>query len=265
MKLGIARPQRPSGDRSENWELPIAAFNDVASVWARAQSRGRAAEIERRQRRRQKARVCRTARFRPRAYRASEPQRNRESALRREKAPEEDPDWAAARSGPEEWAATHLKLGVAYRERLAGNRSKNREGAIACFKNAPSAWTRERNPKELAAAHPRDNVPGALRRVAGEPSIQWRQGSAAPANALPTRLAEPVGDHAGTTPVLEDCFLTHARRCQCHVPGKPKSGNLPLRGSERRFDNQNDKIGISFVSLRTRPTTKTLNLGRVRR
>jgi hypothetical protein len=135
-----------------------------------------------------------------------EPQRNRESALRREKAPEEEPDWATARSGPEEWAATHLKLGVAYRERLAGNRSKNREGAIACFKNAPSAWTRERNPKELAAAHPRDSVPGALRRVAGEPSIQWRQGSAAPANALPTRLAEPVGDHAGTTPVLEGRF-----------------------------------------------------------
>jgi len=116
-------------------------------------------------------------------------------------------------------------------------------GAIACFKNAPSAWTRERNPKELAAAHTSRQFAGRLRRVAGEPSIQWRHGSAAPANALPTRLAEPVGGRAATTPVLEDCFLTHARRCQCHVPGKPKSGNLPLRGSECHFDNQNDTSG----------------------
>jgi hypothetical protein len=53
---------------------------------------------------------------------------------------------------------------------------------------------------------PRDSVPGALRQVAGEPPIEWRHGSAASANGLPTRLAEPVADHAGTTAVLEGRF-----------------------------------------------------------
>ena len=45
-----------------------------------------------------------------------------------------------------------MKLGIAYRERLAGIRPENRERAIACFENAVSVWARERNPKELAAA-----------------------------------------------------------------------------------------------------------------
>jgi hypothetical protein len=52
-----------------------------------------------------------------------EPQRNRESAPRREKAPEEDPDWATARTN----------LGLTYAQRDDGDRSQNWEIAIAAF------------------------------------------------------------------------------------------------------------------------------------
>src|SRR5437879_5815800 len=33
--LGLAYAQRPDGDRSENWELAIAAFEDALSVFTR--------------------------------------------------------------------------------------------------------------------------------------------------------------------------------------------------------------------------------------
>jgi hypothetical protein len=32
--------------------------------------------------------------------------------------------------------------------------------------------------------------------------------------------------------------LTHARSCQCHVPGEPKSGNLPLRAKKREANDR---------------------------
>ena len=59
-----------------------------------------------------------------------------------------------------------MKLGIAYRERFAGNRPENRERAIACFENAVSVWTRERNPKEWAAA--RAQLEAACRERFGE-------------------------------------------------------------------------------------------------
>jgi hypothetical protein len=38
-----------------------------------------------------------------------------------------------------------MNLGVAYRERLAGDRSENRERAIGAFEDALLVWTREAN------------------------------------------------------------------------------------------------------------------------
>ena len=54
-----------------------------------------------------------------------------------------------------------MKLGMAYREHLAGNRSEHRERAIAAFENALLVWTRERNPEEVTAA--RANLKAACR------------------------------------------------------------------------------------------------------
>src|SRR5271156_225806 len=34
-KLGLARAERPNGDRSQNWELAISAFEDASSVLTR--------------------------------------------------------------------------------------------------------------------------------------------------------------------------------------------------------------------------------------
>jgi Sulfite exporter TauE/SafE len=64
-------------------------------------------------------------------------------------------------TNPQEWAAAQMKLGMAYQEHLAGNRSQNRERAIAAFENALLVWTRERNPKEVTAA--RANLEAACR------------------------------------------------------------------------------------------------------
>ena len=55
-------------------------------------------------------------------------------------------------ANPEAWAAANANLGVAYRERTAGDRSENQERAIAAFEEALSVWTRECNPEEWASA-----------------------------------------------------------------------------------------------------------------
>jgi hypothetical protein len=115
-KLGIACPQRPTGDRSENWELAIAAFEDVPSVWARERNHEvvppKSSDVRDDDKRQGFAGLRDSVQE---LTELLEPQRNRESGLRREKAPEEDPDWAAART----------QLGLAYAQRDDGDRSQN--------------------------------------------------------------------------------------------------------------------------------------------
>jgi MFS family permease/tetratricopeptide (TPR) repeat protein len=55
-------------------------------------------------------------------------------------------------SNPEDWAAACASLGVAYRERSTGDRSDNQERAVRAFEDSLSVWTREHNPEEWAAA-----------------------------------------------------------------------------------------------------------------
>jgi hypothetical protein len=55
-------------------------------------------------------------------------------------------------ANPEEWAAASAHLGVAHRERFAGDRSENQERAIAAFEDTLAVWTREGNPEEWASA-----------------------------------------------------------------------------------------------------------------
>jgi hypothetical protein len=52
----------------------------------------------------------------------------------------------------EQWPTARMNLGVAYRDRLVGDRSDNLERAICSLQDSLSAWTRERNREQWAAA-----------------------------------------------------------------------------------------------------------------
>ena len=188
-KLGNACAQRPSGDRPPTWKLAIAGLEGAPSVLTREHNHEVA--LPKSSHVRDNDRSQGFARLRDSLQELTdliEPQRNRENAPRREKALEEDPDWATVRMNlglayaqrddgdrsqnwevaiaafedalsvltrernPEQWATARMNLGVAYRDRLAGDRSDNQERAICAFEDGLSVWTRERNPEQWAAA-----------------------------------------------------------------------------------------------------------------
>jgi MFS family permease/tetratricopeptide (TPR) repeat protein len=60
--------------------------------------------------------------------------------------------WTRERN-PEQWATARMNLGVAYRERLTGDRSENQERAIGAFEDSLAVWTPEHKPEEWATAH----------------------------------------------------------------------------------------------------------------
>src|SRR5215831_66914 len=135
--LGLALAQRADGDRSQNWELAIAAFQDALSVWTR----------ERNPQQWTAARVSLGVAFRERL--AGEPSDNQERAIA---AFEESLLVVTRERNPQQWAAARMNLGIAYWERLAGDRSQNREGAIRAFEDSLSVWTRDDNPEDWATA-----------------------------------------------------------------------------------------------------------------
>jgi FSR family fosmidomycin resistance protein-like MFS transporter len=186
---GLACAQRLDGDRSENWESAIAAFEDALRAWTRERNP------------QQWAAACLNLGVAYRDRLAGDRADNQERAIgafedalsvwTRECHPAE---WAAASlnlgiaywerlvgaraenseraiaafedalsvwtrdENPEDWATARLNLGIAYRERLAGNRSENRERAIAAFRDALTVWTREGNPGEWDSAHANLNL-----------------------------------------------------------------------------------------------------------
>ena len=187
--LGIAGAQRANGNRSQNLKLAIAGFEDAPSGLTRERNHGVALPTLRDVRDNDRSQEF--ARLRDSLQELTdllEPQRNRESAPRREKVPEEDPGWATARMklglayaqrddgdrsqnwemavaafedalseltrerDPEQWATARMNLGVAYRDRLVGDRSDNLKRAICAIEDSLSVWTRERNPEQWAAA-----------------------------------------------------------------------------------------------------------------
>ena len=124
------------------------------------------------------------------------PQRNCESAPSREKVPEEDPGWEDPG-----WATARMNLGVAYRDRLVGDRSDNLKRAICAIEDSLSVWTRERNPEEWAATHM--NFGMAYReRFAGHRSENRKRAIACFENALSvwTRKRHPKEIAAARAP-----------------------------------------------------------------
>jgi len=119
--LGLLYAQRAEGDRSQNWESAIAAFEDALSAltreshpeeWAAAQMHLGVA-------------------YRDRL--AGEPLRKPGTAIR---AFENCLLVWMRKRYPEQWAAARMNLGIACWERLAGDPSENHERAIGGFEDS---------------------------------------------------------------------------------------------------------------------------------
>jgi MFS family permease len=167
-KLGFSCAQRSGGDRSENWELAIAAFTEALSA------RSRVANPE------EWAAASANLGVAYRERVTGDRSENQERAI----AAFEDALSVWSREGnPEEWASAEMNLGIAYWERLAGEHSENQERAIAAFEAVLSVWTREDCPEDWATA--RMNVAIAYReRLAGDRSDNRERAIAAFEDAL---------------------------------------------------------------------------------
>jgi MFS transporter, FSR family, fosmidomycin resistance protein len=166
--LGFAYAQRSEGDRSENWELAIAAFKDALSARSRAANPEEWAA----------ASVNLGVAYRERL--AGDRSENQERAIA---ALEEALSVWIREGNPEEWASARMNLGIACWERLAGEPSDNQERAITAFEDVLSVWTREDYPDDWATA--RMNLAIAYReRLAGDRSENREQAIAAFEDAL---------------------------------------------------------------------------------
>lgn len=166
--LGFAYAQRAEGNRSENWELAIAAFTDALSALSRARDpEGWAAAS---------ANLGVAYRERLAGVRSE----NQERAI----TAFEDALSVWSRDGnPEEWASAEMNLGIAYWERRAGEQPQNQERAIAAFEAVLAVWSREDYPEDWATA--RMNVAIAYReRLAGDRSDNRERAIAAFEDAL---------------------------------------------------------------------------------
>jgi MFS transporter, FSR family, fosmidomycin resistance protein len=165
---GLACAQRLDGDRSENWEAAIVAFEDALAAWTREHDP------------QQWAAACLNLGVGYRDRLAGDRVENQERAI---SAFEDALSVWTRECHPEEWAAASLNLGIAYWERLLGERAKNSERAIAAFEDALSVWTREENPEDWATA--RFNLGIAYReRMAGDRSENRERAIAALGDAL---------------------------------------------------------------------------------
>ena len=166
---GLACAQRLDGDRSENWESAIAAFEDALTAWTRERNP------------QQWAAACLNLGVAYRDRLAGDRVENQEQAIR---AFEDALSVWTRERHPAEWAGASLNLGIAYWERLAGERAENSERAIAAFEDVLSVWTRDENPEDWATA--RLNLGIAYReRMAGNRSENRER--AMPPSEMPCR------------------------------------------------------------------------------
>ncbi len=166
--LGFAYARRSEGDRSENWELAIAAFTDALLARAHAADPSEWAA----------ANANLGVAYRDRV--AGDRSENQERAI----TAFENALVVWTREGnPEEWASARMNLGIACWERVAGEQSENQERAIAAFEDGLSVWTREGHPDDWATA--RMNIAIAFReRLAGDRSENRERAIAALEDAL---------------------------------------------------------------------------------
>jgi hypothetical protein len=119
--LGLLYAQRAEGDRSQNWELAIAAFEDALSALTRESNPEEWAA----------AQMHLSVAYRDRL--AGDRSENQERATR---AFENCLLVWIRKRYPEQWAAARMNLGIACWERLAGDPSENHERAIGGFEDS---------------------------------------------------------------------------------------------------------------------------------
>ncbi len=179
MNLGLAHAQRAEGDCSENWELAIAAFEEVLSILTRAGNPEDWAA----------ARMNLGVAYRERL--AGDRSENQERAIT---AFEDALSIWTRECDPDGWAMARMNLGIAYWERLGGDRSENQEWAIAAFEDVLSVWTRDGNPDDWATARMNAGI-AYQERLSGDRSENREHAIAAFADTLSvwTRDRNPEG------------------------------------------------------------------------
>jgi uncharacterized membrane protein YfcA/tetratricopeptide (TPR) repeat protein len=168
VNLGLAYAQRVEGDRSQNWELAIAAFEDALSGLTRQHNPEEWAE----------AHLCLGVAYRDRL--AGGRSDNQERAIR---AFEDCLSVSTRERYPEQWAAARMNLGITYGERLAGDQLQNREQAIRAFEDSLSVWTAKHHPDDWATVQMNLGV-AYCERGAGETWENQERAIAAFADAL---------------------------------------------------------------------------------
>jgi MFS family permease len=191
---GLACAQRLDGDRSENWESAIAAFEDALTAWTREHNP------------QQWAAACLNLGVAYRDRLAGDRVENQEHAI---SAFEDALSVWTRECHPAEWAGASLNLGIVYWERLVGERAENSERAIAAFEDALSVWTRDENPDDWATA--RFNLGIAYReRMSGDRSENRERAIAAFGDAL--SVWTPEGNPEEWAAAHANLNLTHRER-----------------------------------------------------
>jgi hypothetical protein len=245
-KLGIACAQRANGNRPENLKLAFAGFEDALSGLTRERNHGVALPTSRDVRDNDRSQEL--TRLRDSLQELTDllaPQRNCESAPRREKVPEEDPGWEDPG-----WATARMNLGVAYRDRLVGNRSDNLKRAICAIEDSLSVWTRERNPEHWAAARMNIGIT-CWQGIAGYRSENRERAIGAFADALSvwTRETNPEGWAGRSHEPRYRLLGTTCRR----PGGEPGAGHCLLRECSVGLDPQAppERIAAARANLET--------------
>ncbi len=194
--LGISLAQNPGGERAENLELAIAAYQQALAVMTRATM-----PLE----------WARTTMNLAAAYYArirGERAKNLEQAIAAYQQALEVRTRAAM---PVEWAKTTSNLANAYAERIRGERAENLEMAIAAYQQALEVRTRAAMPVEWAETT--SNLAAAYaERIRGERAENLEMAIAASQQALEvrTRAAMPL-EWAETTMNLATAYAKRIR------------------------------------------------------
>jgi CHAT domain-containing protein/tetratricopeptide (TPR) repeat protein len=174
--LGIAYSERVAGERAENIERAIRAFEQALTVFTREDSPDMWGV------------ACFDLGIAYRERVAGERADNFERAIR---AFEQALTVFTREDSPAEWAATQKSLGIAYSERVAGERAENVEHVIQAYEQALTVFTREDSPAEWAEMQNSLGI-AYSERVAGERAENVERAIQAYEQALTVRTIQSL-------------------------------------------------------------------------
>jgi CHAT domain-containing protein len=101
-------------------------------------------------------------------------------------------------SGSADWAATQNNLAIAYSDRIRGEKAQNIEGAIECYTNALSVYTRDAFPEKWAQTQ--NNLAAAYKnRIMGEKAQNIEGAIECYTNALSVRTRDAFPENWAAT------------------------------------------------------------------